>query len=57
MYSSQSASLHSKYPFPSYFPIRVPPFHRMCKSECPFPSHVLIRVPLSTVCAHLCSLT
>ncbi|CAI9577840.1 unnamed protein product, partial [Staurois parvus] len=25
-------------------------------SECPFPSHVPIRMPLSTLCAHVCSL-
>ncbi|CAI9575548.1 unnamed protein product, partial [Staurois parvus] len=44
-YSRQSAPLHSKYPFLSYFPIRVPLYII-------FP----IRVPLSTVCAHLCPL-
>ncbi|CAI9536622.1 unnamed protein product [Staurois parvus] len=40
-YSRQSAPLHSKYPFLSYFPIKVPLYII-------FP----IRVPLSITCAH-----
>ncbi|CAI9600776.1 unnamed protein product, partial [Staurois parvus] len=51
-YSRQSAPLHSKYPFLSYFPIRVPFFHHIPHHTCPLTLNVPISVPLNIKCAH-----